>query len=181
MRIGIDISQIVHEGTGVSAYVRHMVFEMTRHDRVHEYILFGASLRKRGKFNEFVASLGSKGRVKLVSVPIPPTLLTILWNVLHVIPAEWLIGDVDVFWSSDWTQPPLRRAIGVTTIHDLTILRYPSSFPSSIVTVQKRRLARAKAVCDLFLCDSKATQDDVVRLLGIAPGKTRVIYPGFSL
>ncbi len=182
MRIGIDISQIVYEGTGVASYVRNMVTQMIRNDEKNSYVLFGASLRKRAKFQEFVASLGKdQSRVRLVSVPVPPTILNILWNGIHIIPVEWLVGNVDVFWSSDWTQPPLLKAKGVTTIHDLTVIRFPESFAPSIVAVQKRRLSWAKEICDLFLCDSKATQADVVKLLGIPSDKTRIVYPGFSL
>ncbi len=182
MRIGIDISQIVHEGTGVGTYVRAMVRELVKLDKAHEYVLFGASLRKRQIFYEYVKTLGrTVSPVRLVVVPIPPTLLDILWNVLHMFPVEWFIGNVDVFWSSDWTQPPLREAKGITTIHDLTVFRFPESFAANIVSVQKRKLKRSARVCKMFLCDSEATRKDVVELLGIDTPKTRVVYPGFSV
>ena len=182
MKIGIDISQIAHEGTGVAAYVRNLVKELLKNDKSHEYVLFGASLRKRRSFYDYVKTLGqTASRVRLVVVPIPPTLLDILWNTLHIFPVEWFIGGVDVFWSSDWTQPPLGRAFGITTIHDLAILRFPESFDKTIVAVQKRRLERAKGSCKVFLCDSVATKNDVIKLLGIDASKTRVVYPGFSL
>lgn len=173
MRIGIDISQIVHEGTGVARYTRRMVDALLTLDKKNEYVLFGASLRRRGEFKKFV-----NNRATLVVVPIPPTILDILWNVLHIIPVEWFIGRVDVFWSSDWTQPPLAKARGVTTIHDLTVLRFPESFHQKILTVQKRRLSWAKKVCSIFLCDSETTKKDIVQYLGISENKLRVVYPG---
>ncbi len=183
MRIGIDISQIVYEGTGVGNYVRRMVSELIARDTTNEYILFGASLRRRSKFYQYYNNTyyHSK-RVKLVVVPIPPILLDILWNRLHIFPVEWFVGPVDVFWSSDWTQPPLIRAKGVTTIHDLTILRRPESFGEglrNIVETQKRRLKRAVNVCSAFFCDSEATKKDAIELLGIPQNKLFVIYPGF--
>ena len=179
MRIGIDISQIVYEGTGVGNYVRHLVGELIARDTTNTYILFGASLRKRDTFITFYRSLAcDRKRVSLKTVPIPPTLLDILWNILHIIPVEWLIGPVDVFWSSDWTQPPLARARGITTVHDLSILRYPESFNRKILTVQKRRLKRVKQECRAFLCDSVATQKDLIEFLKVDRSKTRVVYPG---
>jgi hypothetical protein len=181
MRIGIDISQIVHEGTGVATYVRNLVSELVATDRTNTYILFGASLRKREKFLSYYRSLHCDSkRITLKIVPIPPTLLDILWNVLHIVPIEWLIGHIDVFWSSDWTQPPLAHARGVTTVHDLSIFTYPRSFSKKIVSVQKRRLNLAKRECSVFLCDSEATKKDMVTLLHIDASKTRVVYPGFS-
>jgi len=181
MKIGIDISQIVYEGTGVGTYVRKLVSELIAQDKINDYVLFGASLRQRNKFFSFYRSLAcDPKRVSLKTVAIPPTILDFLWNSLHIAPIEWFIGPVDVFWSSDWTQPPLAKARGVTTVHDLSIFKYPESFHKTILSVQKRRLRRAKQECIAFLCDSKATQSDLINLLKIDKSNTNVVYPGFS-
>ena len=181
MRIGIDISQIAHENTGVAQYVRRLVSALYKADTKNEYVLFGASLRKRDIFSEFLRQLGGKSkRLSLVSVPIPPSLLTVLWNRFHIVPIEAFIGNIDVFWSSDWTQPPLRRAKGITTIHDVSFLRYPESFVSQIIMEQNRRLKWAKAECSLFFCDSEATKKDANTYLGLPKEKLSVVYPGFS-
>lgn len=180
MRIGIDISQIVYEGTGVAAYVRELVKALLQEDTVNEYVLFGASLRKKYVFDSYYRFLRcDTSRVRLHTVSLPPTVLDFVWNRLHVLPVEWFIGPVDVFWSSDWTQPPLGHARGITTIHDLSIFKYPKSFHRRIISVQKRRLIRAKAECDTFLCDSEATQKDLIQLLHIDGSRTQVVYPGF--
>lgn len=181
MRIGIDISQIVHEGTGVGSYVRSIVRELLRIDQKNEYVLFGASLRKLSRFTEFYNEVRViNPRVRLVSVPIPPTILEFVWNRLHVIPVEWLIGHVDVFWSSDWIQPPLHGAKGITTIHDVSFMRFPEMFAKTIIDVQKRRLARVKRDCKAILCDSEATKRDVVALMGMPEDRLHVVYSGFS-
>jgi glycosyltransferase involved in cell wall biosynthesis len=181
MRIGIDISQIVYEGTGVGTYVRKLVSELLAQDKRNDYVLFGASLRQGDKFRSYYRSLDcDPKKVTLQTVAIPPTLLDFLWNTLHIAPIEWFVGPIDVFWSSDWTQPPLAHARGVTTVHDLSILKYPESFNRKILSVQRRRLKRTKQECDAFLCDSKATQKDLVDLLKIDVTKTKVVYPGFS-
>lgn len=194
MKIGIDISQIVYEGTGVSAYVRTLVTALIKQDSEHEYVLFGASLRRRNEFTSFVSSINKTAKhVRLVTIPLPPTLLDVIWNRWHIIPIEWFVGPIDIFWSSDWTQPPLMRAKGVTTIHDLSILRYPEeshnktevdaarvSLAANIVATQKRRLMRAAKVCQAFFCDSEATKRDAKELLGIAEDKLKVVYPGYQ-
>ena len=38
MKIGIDISQIAHEGTGVATYVRNIVAALVHRYPEHEYI-----------------------------------------------------------------------------------------------------------------------------------------------
>ncbi len=180
MTIGIDISQIVHEGTGVAKYVRELTSAMLSRDQTHTYVLFGASLRKRHILTAFAGEMKTlHPSVRAVILPIPPSLLDLLWNRLHVLPVRLFIGPVDVFWSSDWTQPPLGSIRGVTTIHDVSFLRFPESFEQTIPEVQKRRLRWAKEECGTFLCDSLATKQDVETLLGIDGTHIRVVYPGY--
>lgn len=182
MRIGIDISQIVYEGTGVARYVREMVRSLVTIDQKNEYILFGSSLRRAKVFYEFFHQVKEiHNSVTLKVFLLPPTVLDILWNQLHILSIERLIGHVDVFWSSDWTQPPISKARGITTIHDVSFLHYPERFDATIVSVQKRRLLRAKQECVAFLCDSEATKRDAVKLLLIDEKKLHVVYPGFTL
>jgi len=179
MRIGIDISQIVYEGTGVGKYVREMVSRMINMAPQDEFVLFAATLRQKKTIERFVRNIQKKAyNVEVKIVPIPPTLLDILWNRLHVIPVEWFIGKVDVFWSSDWTQPPLHGILGMTTIHDVSFLHFPESFPKKIVSVHRRRILRALRECSVFLCDSEATKHDVEEYIGIKKNKLFVVYPG---
>lgn len=180
MRIGIDISQIVYEGTGVGNYVREMVKALLTIDHQNEYVLFGSSLRKRQKLEQYYETVKNP-KVTLCVMSIPPILLDFLWNRLHIIPIEWLIGPLDIFWSSDWTQPPLTHAKGITTVHDVSFLRYPETFAKAILDVQKRRLVWVKRECKVIYCDSEATKQDVMSLVGIARNKLNVIYPGFTV
>ena len=180
MKIGIDISQIVHEGTGVATYVKQIVAALVKKYPQHEYVLFGSSLRKqkvlRAYFND-IYHLSKHTRV--VVLPIPPTFLEILWNRLHIFPVEWFTGPLDLFWSSDWTQPPLRYAKGVTTIHDLIALKFPAQTDARIVATHKRRLAWVAKECIAIFCDSESTKKDVIEFLGIPKEKLHVVYPGY--
>ena len=179
MRIGIDISQVAFEGTGVARYVRELVSNLIRVDPQYEYTLFGSSLRRKKTLFSFahkMQRISPKVTVKIVSIP--PTVLHILWNIIHIVPITTFTGFLDVFWSSDWTQPPLGKVLGMTTIHDVSFLKYPESFPGIITTVQKYRLRWAKRECAVFLCDSEATKTDVIQKLLIPEEKLFVVYPG---
>lgn len=179
MRIGIDVSQVVFEHTGVGTYVKELVSHVIRRFPEEEYVLFGSSLRQRNKIHTFIERMKTYSpNVRSVVVPIPPTLLDFLWNTLHIVPVTWFTGPVDVFWSSDWTQPPLGTVKGVTTIHDVSFFRFPESFHKKIVEVQMRRLQQAKKECLHFLCDSEATKTDVMKYCHIPGDKCTVVYPG---
>ena len=182
MRIGIDISQIVYEGTGVATYVRRMVETLLKIDKKNMYILFGSSLRKKQLFTEFFLQMKEiNGNVELKSISLPPTALDVLWNRLHKTPVEKFTGPLDIFWSSDWTQPPLQHAIGVTTIHDLSTMRFPAEMDARIVATHARRLKWVTKECQVILCDSEATKKDCIGLLHLPENRLHVIYPGFSL
>jgi len=68
MRIGIDISQIAYEGTGVAQYVRLITEALIRTHPEHEYVLFGASLRKKYVFYEYVKYIPGTPRLVVVSL-----------------------------------------------------------------------------------------------------------------
>lgn len=175
MRIGIDISQVVYEGTGVSEYTKRLVQALLKHDSDNEYVLFFSSLRRKFPKSKFQIS---NRKIKFCIYPFPPLLLDLIWNRLGIIPIEWLTGPLDVFISSDWTQPPANKAKLVTIVHDLSPLKFPSEHHQKIVNVHKRRLNKVKQFCHVIICDSKATKHDLIQLLGVKETKIKVIYPG---
>ena len=65
MRIGIDISQIAYEHTGVAGYLKRLVEELLRIDKENEYVLFFSSLRKKTqnsklKTQNYLSTLSSR-------------------------------------------------------------------------------------------------------------------------
>lgn len=183
MKIGIDISQIVHEGTGVAAYTQNLVKNLLKLDKKNQYVLLGFSLRQRRRLRRLVSNYHATvcGNYWVRILPIPPILMEFLWNRWHVCPIEWFVGQVDVFLSSDWLQPP-SKAKKVTTIHDLIVFKHPETFRRQgghdIVANQKRRLGWVKKECDLIICDSRAAKKDAMEILKIGEERLRVIYPG---
>lgn len=176
MKIGIDISQIAHEGTGVAAFIERLVGDLLRIDKENEYVLFFSSFRK--KIPHFAEASRGKQNLKIKTFRFPPSLLDLLWNKLHILPIEWLIGDVDVFITSDWTEPPTIRAKKATILYDLIVYKYPQETDKKIVEVQKRKLKWVKKESDLIFCISESTKKDAMEILGIEEDRLRVILPG---
>lgn len=179
MKIGIDISQLSYKNTGVANYLKNLVLELTALDTTNEYVLFYSSLR--GKIDqEFIHTLRSS-RVTVKTWKFPPSLLDILWNRLHLAPIEWFVGNVDVFITSDWTEPPAKKAKKVTFLYDLVVYKYPFDSTPTIVATQKRKLKWTKKESVAILCISEATKKDAIELLGIEESRLHVIYPGTTL
>jgi len=178
MKIGIDVSQTAYEGTGVAQYVSELVSQLALVDNKNEYILFYSSLRKKFHPDQIGIKFPiSNKNIQVRKFPFPPTFLDILWNRLHIAPIEWFIGDIDVFISSDWTQPPT-KAQSVTILYDLIVYKYPKETDKKIVATQKRRLQWVKKECDRIICISESTKKDAMDILGIDEKKLVVIYPG---
>lgn len=174
MKIGIDISQLTYRNTGVANYLKHLTQELVKQAPTNDYILFYSSLR--GCLSPEDLPTGKNVIVK--KYPFPPKLLAFMWNTLHLMPIEWLIGNVDVFITSDWTEPPTKKAKKATILYDLIVYKYPEESTPKIVTTQKRKLSWVKKETDAIFCISEATKKDAMEILGIKEEKIKVIYPG---
>lgn len=178
MRIGIDISQIVYK-TGVSNFVEQIVSQMITEDSTNDYVLFGSSLRQQKKLINFTSQFKNKKNVEIKLFSFPPSLLDLFWNRLHIFPIELFIGKIDVFISSDWTQPP-SKSKKATILYDLVVYKYPDETAKKIVEVQKRRLSWVQKECDKIFCISGSTKKDVLNILHIASPKIEILYPGIN-
>lgn len=176
MKIGIDISQLAYENTGVANYLESLVQNIVDLDRKNDYILFFSSLRKDLRFK--IKDLRTYSNVKIKQFKIPPTALNILWNKLHIFPIENFIGPVDIFITSDWTEPPTKKAKKATILYDLIVYKYPEETHKKIVDVQKRKLKWVKKESAKVFCISKSTAQDAQKILGIEKDRLSVIYPG---
>ena len=175
MRVGIDISQLAYPNTGVANYLESLVRALLEKDKENKYILFFSSARRNLPSN--IYDLRSKN-VKIKQFKFPPTLLDFIWNKMHVFPIEWFVGYVDVFITSDWTEPPVRRAKKATILYDLLVHKFPEEMHAKIVSTQKKKLSWVKKESDMVFCISESTKNDAEEILGIDKSKLQVIYPG---
>ena len=181
MKIGIDVSQLAYKNTGVANYLFNLVQKLITEDKGNEYILFFASLRKEFPISKFqFINKSQYPNVKIKTFRIPPTALDVLWNKFHILPIENFIGPVDVFITSDWTEPPTKKAKKATILYDLIVYKYPKETDEKIVATQKRKLKWVKKETDIIFCISESTKKDASEILEFDKNKLRVIYPGFN-
>lgn len=165
IQVGMDISQLAHQG-GVAGYIENITRELNKIDDL-EMVYFYSSLRKQYK--------GNLKNVKSYSMP--PTLFELLFNKWRNVSIEKFIGPVDIFHSSDWTQPPT-KAKKVTTYHDVVPLKYPEWSHPKIVAVHKRRLQLVEQEIDMVIAVSESTKRDLLEISTIPKDKITVIYEG---
>lgn len=178
MRIGIDISQLAYSNTGVSNYLENLVGEMIK-DESCEFVLFFSSLRRSVPpcVQEFV----KRKNVSVKTFRYPPAFLHMMWNVVHKLPIEIFIGPLNWFITSDWTEPPVKKAKKATILYDLIVYKFPDETDGKIVNVQKKKLFWVKKESDLVFCISDSTKKDAKEILGISDSNLRVVYPGLGV
>ncbi|TSC87755.1 MAG: Glycosyl transferase, group 1 [Microgenomates group bacterium Gr01-1014_7] len=163
LRVGMDISQIAHLG-GVVTYTQNLTRELSKIKEL-EMVYFYSSLRK-----PYSGKLKNVKRYRL-----PPTFFEMLFNRWRNVPIEKFLGPLDIFHSSDWTQPPA-KAKKVTTYHDVVALKYPRWSHPKIVAVHKRRLKIVEKEIDIVIAVSQSTKRDLMEVSNIPEEKIIVIY-----
>lgn len=172
MRVAIDISQSIY-GTGVSVYTKELVKNLIILYPETEFVLFGGSLRRKKELLAIAKKLG--GIPKIYSFP--PSLMDFIWNSLHVYPIEKLVGKVDIFHSSDWTEPP-SKIPKVTTVHDLVPFKYPQSTTDNIRNAHKKKIAWVIRESKKIIAVSESTKNDLISILKVPEEKIVVIPEG---
>lgn len=174
MIIGIDVSSVAYQ-TGVSNYTLNLVKNLVDIDQKNHYKLFYSSLRL--PLPPEIINLKSNHNVSIYHFRLPPTLLQILWNRLHLFPIELFIGKCDIFHTSDWTQPPTLKAKTIATIHDLTPFLYPQWHHPKVINAHRHKMYWAIKECFRFICVSQNTKNDLINLFpSLDSQKIKVIY-----
>src|SRR5438874_3180467 len=174
MRIAIDYSAAVNQRAGVGRLVRNQVLALAEFDQVNDYRLMYAR-PNRGTLPQFPHARNFARR----EVGVRERWLTIMWHRAKVpLPADWLSGPVDVYHSPDFVLPPLRRARGILTVHDLAFLMRPECADARLRAYLEDVVPRSVRRADFIIADSENTRNDLVVLLGVRPSSVAVVPGG---
>ena len=161
--VGMDISQLAHKG-GVNTYTKNLTEQLSKFKQL-EMVYFYSSLR-----------MPYRGELKNIKrYRLPPTIFELFFNRIRNIFIEKFLGPLDIFHSSDWTQPP-SKAKKVTTYHDVVAIKYPRWSHPKIVAVQKRRLKIVEKEIDMVIAVSESAKRDLLEVSSIPEEKITVIY-----
>ncbi len=181
MKIGIDISQIVYKGTGVARFLNGLTNYILDYDQSNHWTFFFSSLREKID-PELERKINSRNS-ELIKWKLPPTLLSFVWNDLHISKIENLKFKIapDWFITSDWTEPPSNSIRKATIVHDLVYLRYPETVTNKILRTQTKRLKWVAKESQIIFADSETTKKDLIKFLEIKESRIVVNYPGVKI
>ncbi|MSP14979.1 MAG: glycosyltransferase family 1 protein [Chloroflexi bacterium] len=178
MKVALDATSAFQQGAGIGRYTLGLLKALATYDRDprHRYILFVA-----GPIRQVPDWLRAARNFVLISVPIPPHYMAIIWQRLRLpLFLDLLVGGADIVHAPDFTLPPVLRARKILTIHDLTFMVVPQTFEPALQSYLARVVPRSITQAGLVLADSYHTRNDLLQYLHTPPSKIEILYPGIE-
>ena len=179
MRIGVDLTAAVTQGGGIGRYTRELMQAVTQLDQENEYRFFSAKQPPQLPVSN---SIPQGERCHYRQSPLAERWHYRLWYRLRLpIPVQLLTGSIDLFHSPDFVLPPvLAKVPTLLTVHDLSFLHFPASYPDALVSYLNRVVPWSIRRASHILADSEATKADLVALWQISEEKITVLLSGVS-
>lgn len=176
MRLGINAFFWSQETTGSGQYTRRLVSGLLRRSDGPRCLLIrpspdGSSIA--------VATPETRLEERLLPPPVRlPDDLSKVWFEQVSFPRVCRSEDLDVAHVPYFAPPLVSSRRILVTIHDLIPLILPGYRGSALVRLYNRLVATAARRAPAIITDSQASQQDVLRVLGVSPEIVHVIYLG---
>jgi glycosyltransferase involved in cell wall biosynthesis len=165
-RVVVDGTPLLGTRTGVGRYTGHLLTALAAGPGGLDLAATAFTWRGLSALADEVPA-----RVRAVGRRAPARLLHEAWARTEFPPVEALTGRCDVVHATNFVLPPMRRACGVVTVHDLSYLRLPDTVTAASARYRDlvpRSLRRAAVV----LTPSEAIAQEVSAEYGVAATAT---------
>jgi glycosyltransferase involved in cell wall biosynthesis len=179
VRIGFDVTAALTQGGGIGRYTRELIQSLVTEGLDYEFRLFSA---RPPASPPVPNSLPVGKNVIHKAAPIEERWLYRIWYRANLpLPVQLFTGRLDLFHSPDFVLPPVSGSIPtLLTVHDLSFIHYPASYPPRLVTYLNRVVPRSVDRADHILADSQSTLNDLVSLWNVPLEKMSVLYSGVN-
>jgi len=175
MVIGFDGTRGINESAGIGRYCLNLMKELSKHCDAQSRFLFTAMRGKADKIAKIKNAIGSH---PFVLKSIPGEWKNRIWGGPVSWPDKW-IKDVDLWHATSiWEAPLSTKKPLVVTIHDMTPFLFPQLRGDKVSNNQKKRTLAVCRRADKIIAVSKATADDLGRIIPDAKNKTVVVPLG---
>jgi glycosyltransferase involved in cell wall biosynthesis len=182
MKIGIDLTSLLYH-RGVSRYTKNLFKALSQETNLELYP-YAASGRGYNELYRVLVDLQHSLPVEkqaafqnnLQLQRVPSKLNWFYWHYLHLNQIRKLMPEIDVFHSWDYLQPPDTNLPLVSTIHDLTIFKYPYLANTEILIHHRESIKILRKRRAHIIAVSKHTQADAIKVLGFDPDHVHLVY-----
>lgn len=170
LTVALDATPLLGHRTGIGRYVQGLLAALAADAGDARLNLVAAAFTWRGRDGLRPAAPAA---VRLAGRRAPARGLQELWARSEWPPAEWLTGRLDVLHGTNFVLPPLRRAGGVVTVHDLAYLHSPALVGA--VSLRYRELVpRSLRRAALALTPTAAVAAELTEAYRLPADKVRV-------
>jgi glycosyltransferase involved in cell wall biosynthesis len=169
MKIAIMLRHYEQQSGGVKVYTRRLLPLLFTLGSEHEYLLIYQNPHLVGTYAEYA-------NVEEVSVRLPGT---VPWDQIAVPWVAWR-KKVDLIFNPKFTVPFLTRAKTLFVLHGSEWFVIPEHFKRHDRFYFNIAVPLYCRAADAFIAVSHAVKADVVRCLGVDPGKVYPIHNGFD-
>lgn len=162
MRIGFDATAIPINRAGAGNYIFNLVKAFSEVDSRHHYFIFAKP--------PHIAELAIN-RENFHLVPVSPATpaARLLWE-QTTLPGEVAKRRIDLLHSPHYTMPLRRRSKSVVTFCDTTFQRMPEVHRRTKRVFFRAMMKWSVQHADCLVAISESTRQDVINLMGVAPG-----------
>jgi len=176
VQIGINAWFLRQETTGSGQYLRHLLCEFAAAGDSHRYTLFFS----RAQPGHAALLDLSPQRLRQMTLTTPfdrcNENLTKLWFEQVAVPCAARRLGLDLLHVPYWGSPLRPTTPTIVTLHDVIPLLLPAYRGGVLVRAYTRLVGAAARRADFVLTDSVASQQDIVRHLGIPTRRVRTVF-----
>ncbi len=178
-RIGIDATSAVTQGGGIGRYTRELIRALVAQSADHDFCFFSA---KPPHHLPVPNPIPQAENTRWRPAPVDERWLYRLWYRLRLpLPVQMVTGRLDLFHSPDFVLPPAAgRMPTLLTVHDLSFVHYPDTFPANLVAYLNRVVPWSVRRATHILADSGATRRDLMDIWQVPSSKITVLYSGVN-
>jgi glycosyltransferase involved in cell wall biosynthesis len=173
LRVGVDATPLMGVRSGVGQATAAMVDALVAADEGVDVVLWPITIRGSAGLRHAVA----RDRIRVVRSRVPARALSWVWSRATWPPGELFCGSVDVFWGPNFLLPPLVKAAGVMTVHDLAFVRMPEAC-SELVRQYVSSVPSMAERANRIVVPSRAVAEEFAAWLPDEASRVRVVPLG---
>ena len=161
MRLCLDIQPAIAQSAGIGRYTRALVEHLPALAGQDALRLFYFDFRQQRQ-----TPMPAGATVKAIRW-LPGRIAQYAWKTLDWPPFDWFAGAADLFHFPNFIRPPLSRGRSVTTIHDVSFLRFPEHTEPANLKFLRSRIQRTVELSDAIITDSAFSAEEIIETIGV--------------
>jgi glycosyltransferase involved in cell wall biosynthesis len=176
VHVGINAWFLHQETTGSGQYLRHLLCEFAAADNTYRYTLFLSPAQPGSAYSLDLPPQRFRQMALNTLFDKQNANLTKLWFEQVAVPHAARRLGVDLLHVPYWGSPLQPSTPTIVTVHDVIPLLLPAYRGGVPVRTYTRLVGRAARRANCVLTDSIASQQDIVRFLGISAGRVCAVH-----